>query len=79
MDSRGKAILIFGLLGLGLLFLLTHKSSGYSREYEDATIPFKPYPKGGGRHYINTKEWNITYNEDGLPVKIVKHVEAEVT
>ncbi len=28
--------------------------------------------------YTNSKEWEITYNDEGLPVKIVKHVRAKV-
>jgi hypothetical protein len=28
--------------------------------------------------YSNVKEWEITYNQDGLPVKIVKHVKAVI-
>lgn len=78
MDNR-KAILIFGLLGLGLLFMLTRGSRTESYSEESVALPFRPASRVGGRRYINTKEWNITYNEDGLPVKIVKHVEAEVT
>ena len=28
--------------------------------------------------YRNTKSWEITYNEDGMPIKIVKHVNARM-
>lgn len=81
MDNSGKTILIFGLLGLGLLFLLTQKKSGYSREYsEDATIPFRPYPKVTGAHqYQNEETWNITWSEDGLPIKVEIHRNATQT
>lgn len=69
--GNGKAILIFGLLGLGLLFLLTRKSSGYSSESGVATIPFKPYAKvKGGHHYSNEETWDIVWSKDGLPTKV---------
>jgi hypothetical protein len=73
--GNGKAILIWGLLGLGLLFLLTRKSSGYAREYDDGieTIPFHPLPSAGAHQYKNEETWNIEWNEDGLPSKVTIH------
>jgi len=39
----------------------------------------KALPAATAKHYKNKKEWEITYNKDGLPIKIVKHVDAEIT
>ncbi len=39
----------------------------------------KPAAGEPTQQYQNTKEWEITYNSDGMPVRIVKHVNAKVT
>lgn len=78
MGNSGKAILIFGLLGLGLLFLFTRRSSSsrYSEEAdypeESIAIPLRPISKKA-HHYTNEETWDITWSEDGLPAKVVIH------
>jgi len=66
------AIVIFGLLGLGLLFMLTRKPSGIASYPEGSVaLPFKPTNRVMGTHQYKNKEvWSILWNEDGLPSKV---------
>ena len=74
MDN--KAILIFGLLGLGLLFMLTQKPSGivsYPAEGSVA-LPFKPNAQSiNTQQYTNEETWDIDWSEDGLPKRVTIH------
>lgn len=76
-----KAVIIFGLLGLGLLFMLTRGSSNRHSSYsESIALPFKPTNRvSEGHHYKNKEVREITYNEDGLPTRIVIHRDARVS
>ncbi len=84
MDKKNNgAVLIIGLIGLGLLFLLLRSRSGpvgtpaYSYQ-EPITLRLQPsgvqqpasQEPDGGRHYRNKEIRNIEYNTDGLPTKI---------
>ena len=81
MDNKNNgAILVFGLIGVGLLFLFLGKRQPY---YQPTYQPeFNVIRLGesqsqgvsaandGGKHYRNKETRNIEYNEDGLPTKI---------
>lgn len=77
-----KAVIIFGLLGLGLLFMLargsTHRESSYS---ESIALPFTPTNRvsRGAHHYTNEETWDIEWSEDGLPKKVTIHRNAVQT
>jgi len=74
-----KAILIFGLLGLGLLFMLTRKPSGIaSYPEESVALPFKPTNRVA-RQYTNEETWDIDWSEDGLPKRVTIHRNAVQT
>lgn len=87
MSDSEKAILIFGLLGLGLLFLFTRggSNSRYSEEAsypdeESIAIPLKLKPiSKRAHHYTNEETWDISWSEDGLPTKVVIHRKAVQT
>ncbi len=71
-----KAIIIFGLLGLGLLFMLARGSSNrVSNDYsgESIALPFKPTNRvsRGAHQYTNKEKWSIKWNEDGLPSEVI--------
>ncbi len=73
------AILIIGLIGLGLIFLLLRNRSAVGKAYSspvttlrlqvDTPMRVSQEPPGG-RHYRNKEIRNIEYNEEGLPTKI---------
>jgi len=67
--DRNTAIAI-AVIGLGLLlfFALGRRST----PVETAVI--KARPQGSlPREYVNEETWDITYSEDGLPIKVVIH------
>lgn len=77
MDNKA-VIIVFGLLGLGLLFMLTRRESGYSEE--SIALPFKPAPRDiGAHHYTNKEKWSIKWNEDGLPSEVIIERDARQT
>lgn len=82
MDNKGT-ILIFGLLGLGLLFMLTRSNNNrYSAEAgypeESVAIPLRPISKSA-HHYTNEETWDIEWSEDGLPKRVTIHRSAVQT
>ncbi len=79
MDN--KAIIIFGLLGLGLLFMLTRKTSGIASYPEESiALPFKPTNRVSSAHqYTNEESWDIEWSEDGLPKRVTIHRNAVQT
>lgn len=86
-NSKAGPVIFFGLIGLvGLVMILSNRRSDSNHVpasntrwervgFNTDTLTDNPKAK----HYVNTKEWNITLNEDGIPIKIVKHVDAWVT
>ena len=72
-DSFG--LILFGVIGLGLLYLLTRKSSSFGVQ-SDEPISLQLRPT---RRYFNTETWDITWNEDGLPAKVTIHRDATQT
>lgn len=79
-----KAVIIFGLLGIGLLFLLTRSSSRYSEEAdyleENTATPLRLRPiSKRAHHYTNEETWDIEWSDDGLPTKVVIHRNAVQT
>jgi len=72
-DSFG--IIFFGIVGLGLLYLFTRKSSNFGMQ-SDEPISLQLRPT---RRYFNTETWDISWNEDGLPAKVTIHRDATQT
>ena len=72
------SIIAIGLI-VGIAILITRKPA-MSPAYSVSLVnPGRGQARANpGKHYSNTKQWDITYNEDGLPTKIVKHVDAEI-
>lgn len=65
-------LILFGILGIGLLLLLTRR--GGSNYYEPPASSFKFLPpEKPGRRYKNTETWDIEWNTDGLPSKVTIH------
>ena len=66
-------LLIFGGLLLGLLLLLRDKNSsepisGTSFKWLPPLSPEKERLMAqGASRYVNAEDWDITYNDDGLP------------
>jgi len=73
-DSFG--FILFGAIGLGLLYLLIrNKNSGLSMQ-SDEPIFLQLRPT---RRYQNTETWDIEWNNDGLPAKVTIHRDATQT
>jgi hypothetical protein len=83
-DNVALGIVVIALFIGGIILLTRRSHSSQSQPQELGNVHYSQIierqgdePKGA-KHYTNTKEWNITYNEDGMPTKIVKHVHAVV-
>ena len=81
MDNKA-ALVILGVVGLGLLFLLLRgkKETGYSQEYAGAEevapvtpLTFTPTSRKPAHHYKNEEVWDIDWNKDGLPKRVTIH------
>lgn len=83
--DRTEGIIIFGLIGLGLLFVLSRsRGAGYSEDagYAEESIPLRLTPSSratGVHQYTNKETWDIEWNEDGLPKRVTIHREAVQT
>lgn len=69
-NKGGAAILIFAALIVGGIFLMTRRSS---------PVPKAPSTWIPSKAYHNREVREITYNDDGLPVRIVIDRDASVT
>lgn len=74
--KNGFGLLLFGILGLGLLYVFTKSTSSNlgTRSNEPIQLQLKP-----ARRYQNSETWDITWNEDGLPSKVTIHRDAVQT
>jgi len=72
VTDKQVAIGIAFVIGfLGFLWFITRRKqpvSGVSQRLELRPV--------GSRQYSNKEAWDVTYNDDGLPTKIVIHREA---
>jgi len=68
-------LILFGILGIGLLLLLTRRggSNYYEPLHPASSFKFLPPEKPRGRRYKNTETWDIEWNTDGLPSKVTIH------
>ena len=64
--NQGLELLILAIAGIAILVILLQQKS-------------KSATAGTAGQYKNLEEWSISYNEDGLPVKIVVHRNASRT
>lgn len=93
MENKTAAIVIFGLLGLGLILLLTRKHEPLAESYYSEPEPvnlgrikLRPLPDEkatlmaqGGHRYLNKEVKEIEWNSEGLPVKITIYRDAVQT
>jgi len=74
---KTEGIIVFGLIGLGLLLLLATRSNpGFTRTRPLVLKPFSSSAKPVGKRYQNTETWEIKWNTDGLPEKVTIHRDA---
>lgn len=80
-DSTKVGIFVIALLAIGGLILLSRIPAApvqsvplylNKRQNSEAEV-------SGGRRYRNTEVWDLEYNEDGLPIKITVHRDAQQT
>ena len=67
-DNRVGAIVLFGLLGIGLLLILSKPAAPATSM--GAPLRLRP---AQSRTYQNEETWEITWNEDLLPTKVTIH------
>lgn len=70
MKDDSGATLVLGLIGLGLLLLWANsrQGAGAVQSYSAQPASIKP-----SKSYDNEEIREITYNDDGLPTRIVIH------
>jgi len=73
-DSFG--IIFFGIVGLGLLYLLTRNKRSSFGVQSDEPISLQLRPT---RRYLNKEIWSIKWNEDGLPTSVTIERDATQT
>jgi len=74
---KSENIFVFGLIGLGLLLLLTTRNNpGFTKARPLVLKPFSSSDKPVGRRYQNSETWDIKWNSDGLPEKVTIHRDA---
>jgi len=73
--NEKTGIFIFGIIGIGLLFLLMKSKPGTfaSRPIQRSYAPLKLSP---ARRYQNAETWDIKWNADGLPSQVTIHRDA---
>ena len=69
MDNKNLGIAI--AIGFGLLGLLFFLSRNPVTQIASSSQPLKLMPPGSlSRQYVNEEDWDIVYNDDGLPTHI---------
>jgi hypothetical protein len=73
-DNSGWIILGLGVVIVAALFLFSRKPGQTPAPVvQQQPTRWVPVPT---RHYVNTETTEITWNDDGYPVKIVRHRDA---
>lgn len=81
MAMSNKQLALGLLLGLGIFGFVWFMSRSSKPAGQIASQPLELRPVGSRRatQYTNTEEWDVQYNQDGLPTKIVVHRKAVQT
>lgn len=79
MDKKLALGIMFGVGIFAFIWFMSRRSSsGIQRQVASQRLALRPVGSLQGRatQYSNKEEWDISYNEDGLPVKVTIHRKA---
>lgn len=76
MQSQSPGAMVASLVGLGILGFLFFKLM--KKKSNSQPLVRRPAILAAG-NYVNAEEWDITWNKEGLPTKVVIHRNATRT